>query len=107
MCLEGSESGLQRVLWMQVIKVPIDAGDWVVEAETGQVGQKRRGVSLPGHITQAEPGDPSGSWGRGDLEHPEAPSGSGLEPSEKKELSPKPAASCPTGDSGLQAGPEL
>lgn len=28
---------------MQVIKL-IDAGDWVVEAETGQVGQKRGGV---------------------------------------------------------------
>lgn len=48
---------------MQVIKLPFDAGDWVVEAETGQVGQKRGGVSLPGHITQAEPGDPSGSQG--------------------------------------------
>lgn len=50
---------------MQVIKLLIDAGDWVVEAETGQLGQKRGGVSLPGHITQAEPGDPSGSRGVG------------------------------------------
>lgn len=45
---------------MHVIKLPTVPGDWVVEAEMEQVGQKRREVNLPFHITQAVSGGP---WG--------------------------------------------
>lgn len=58
-CLEWSESNLQEEKWMQVAKLPTVPGNWVVEAETGEEGQKRRGVNLPFHFTQVEPGGSS------------------------------------------------
>lgn len=86
---------------MHVIKLPTVPGDWVVEAEMGQVGQKRRDVNLLFHITQAVSGGPWGtlSTQRTLLELAWSPL--------SREFSPKPALLCPIRDSGLRAKEKL
>lgn len=85
---------------MRVTKPPTVPREGVVAAETGQLGRKRRGISLPllprlSLVALVVPGA-----------HLKAPAGSGLEPVEQEELSLKPAP-CPTRNSGLHAGEEL